>query len=155
MTMRDLIVLTANLDMENAIKGLLSRHQSLAIRRITTRILRHPERDPGCAVRGVDFLTRYADQYHHGLLIFDHEGSGREGTDRQELQGMLNTNLAHSSWNHRARAIVVDPELETWVWSDSPEVDLVLGWRNQPIPLRVWLSNENWVRDDSVKPMRP
>ena len=153
--MSDLIVLTADLDMENAMKGVLARHQSLAIRQISTDILRHPQHDPGCAVRGVDFLSRYADEYDHGLLVFDHAGSGREQTDRIQLQGSLNAELARPPWKGRARALVIEPELEAWIWSDSPHVDAVLRWRNQPTPLRAWLSEQGWLSEGGVKPERP
>lgn len=153
--MQDLIVLTADNDMSSAIKGLVSRHQALAIRSITTTVLRHPERDPGCAIRGVDFLTRYADQYHHGLLIFDHEGSGKEQTNRTRLQEELNSRFVPPPWGGRAKAIVISPELEAWVWSDSPEVNSVLRWKNKTVPLRVWLSSKGWISEDGVKPDRP
>lgn len=154
-TMSDLIVLTADLDMENAMKGILGRHQSLAIREISADIVSHPQHDPGCAIRGVDFLSRYAHQYNHGLLMFDHEGSGREQIDRQQLQKDLDAEFAHPPWEGRARAIVIKPELETWIWSDSPEVDRVLGWSNRATTLRAWLSEQDWVQDGSVKPDRP
>lgn len=153
--MQDLIVLTADNDMSIVIKKLLSRHQSLSIHSITTTVLRHPERDPGCAIRGVDFLTRYADQYHHGLLIFDHEGSGKEQTDRTLLQEQLNSCFVRPPWDGRAKAIVISPELETWVWSDSPEVASVLRWKHQTVPLRHWLSNKGWLSKGDTKPDRP
>ena len=50
----------------------------------------HPQHDPACALRGVEFMSDFSDQYHHGLLMFDHQGSGREKTDPQELQKALN-----------------------------------------------------------------
>lgn len=153
--MEDLIVLVADNDMANTMEGLLTRHHSLAIRSITTRVMRHPERDPGCAIRGVDFLSRYSDQYHHGLLVFDHEGSGKEKIDRMDLQETLNAELAQSSWGTRARTIVISPELESWIWSDSPEVDAVLRWNSQAVSLRHWLINEDWVQENCPKPKRP
>lgn len=153
--MSDLIVLTADLDMENAMKGVLTRHQSLAIRQISTNIVRHPQHDPGCAAQGVDFLSRYADQYDHGLLMFDHEGSGREQTDRKQLQASLNADLARRPWEGQARALVIQPELESWIWSDSPHVGTVLGWRNQPTSLRAWLLEQGWLREGGDKPDRP
>ncbi len=153
--MSDLIVLTADLDMKNAIEGLLERFHSLAIRRITARIVRHPGRDPGCASHGVEFLSRYADRYEHGLLVFDHEGSGKELVERNTLQQVLNSEFASTTWEERAKAIVIEPELEAWVWSDSPEVDAVLRWGNQATPLRMWLSDHDWLGESQAKPDRP
>lgn len=155
MMMRDLIVLVADKTMEMAILGILERYHSLTIRKISPEVIRHPQHDPGCATYGVGFLSHFADQYHHALLIFDHEGSGREKTDRCALQQELNRAFYESLWNGRARAIVISPELETWIWSDSPHVDATIRWRNQPVPLRDWLLEQGWLRKGAIKPERP
>ncbi len=151
----DLIVLTADNDMLNTIKGILSRSYSMAIPDLTSTLLRHPERDPGCATKGVDFLASFARRYRHGLLIFDHEGSGREATTRRELQQELDTAFARSPWQGRAKRIVIDPELETWVWNDSPHVDSALGWKNKSVRLRDWLSMQDYLKEGCAKPDRP
>ena len=75
---KDLVVLVADRDMEQALKGLFGRPEALAIRSIETDILIHPRHDPACARQGVAFLSNLSERYHHGLLMFDHEGSGRE-----------------------------------------------------------------------------
>lgn len=153
--MRDLIVLAADKHMESAVRAIIHRYHSLTIRQISATIIRHPHRDPGCVNEGVGFLSQYADQYRHGLLIFDHEGSGREGIDRQELQQMLDSEFLQSPWKERARTIVISPELETWIWSDSPHVDATIRWSNQPTALREWLSHRGWLRSGAIKPERP
>ncbi len=53
---RDLIVLVADKNIEFTIKGLLSRPPALAIREITSYVVPHPERDPGCLLRAPEFL---------------------------------------------------------------------------------------------------
>ena len=153
--MKDLIVLTADRAMESTIQSILGRYHSLAIRKVSSTVIRHPQHDPGCAKDGVDFLSHYSKQYHHGLLIFDHEGSGMELVDRQALQQRINGRFSNSPWRDRAQAIVISPELEAWIWSDSPHVDAVLRWRHQPTPLRSWLSEQGWLREGRVKPERP
>lgn len=52
-----MVVLAADKDMEHALRGLLTRPESLNIRSIETDILVHPQHDPACAVRGVAFLS--------------------------------------------------------------------------------------------------
>ena len=37
-----------------------------------------------------------------------------------DLQAALNQEFRASAWGERGKAIVLAPELETWVWSDSP-----------------------------------
>ena len=89
------------------------------------------------------------------LLIFDHEGSGREATAPRELQGMLNQQFAGSAWGDRARAIVLVPELEGWIWGDSPHVDEVASWVNRDPGLRPWLIERGYLEEGQAKPERP
>ena len=154
--MKDLVILVADKDLEFALKGLLARPEALGIRPVEKDIFIEPEHDPACALRGVDFLAKFSDQYRYGLLMFDHEGSGKEATPTQELQGGLNAEFDSSAWGSgRARAIVLSPELETWIWSDSPHIEEVTGWRNRHPGLRHWLIWQDYLHGDEIKPSRP
>ena len=53
---KDLIVLAADLDIENTISGLLSRPSKLKAKKPSFDILRHPNRDPGCRTSAADLL---------------------------------------------------------------------------------------------------
>ena len=152
---KDLVVLAADKDMEHALKGLFTRPEALDIRPIAADILIHPQHDPACARRGVAFLSNLSERYRYGLLIFDHEGSGREQEQPEDLQESLNEDFARSAWGDRAKAIVLSPELEAWIWSDSPHVEEVTGWKGRQPPLRRWLTDRDWLRENEVKPMRP
>ena len=152
---KDLVVLAADKDMEHALKGLFTRMKALSIRSIKADILVHPQHDPACARRGVAFVSNLSERYHYGLLIFDHEGSGREQESIEEIQRSLNEDFARSAWGDRAKAIVLSPELETWVWSDSPHVEGIMGWRGRRPSLRRWLTEQGWLRENEVKPLRP
>ena len=155
MTRKDLVILTPDKNWEAALQGIFSRHRSLGIRQITAETLRHPRKDPGCVHEGVRFLSTYSSQYNYGLLMFDHEGSGREQTHPQELQTELNETFARSPWGDRATAVVLSPELEAWIWSGSPHVDEVAGWRGRQPTLRHWLVEGGWFSQGEVKPTRP
>ncbi|HIE01121.1 MAG TPA: hypothetical protein EYP59_12680 [Thiotrichaceae bacterium] len=111
--MKDLVILVADKNMEYAVKGLLSRPEALSIREISFDIFIHPYHDPGCLNEGHYFLQSALNQYRHALILFDREGCGREGLTRQEL--------------------------EIWVWSDSPHVAEILGWKNKQPDLKTWL----------------
>lgn len=74
----DLIALVADSNMENTLRGLLSRHQALGIRPITYDIFRHDKRDPGCWTDAHNYLRPYTRQYRYAMVLFDHEGSGQE-----------------------------------------------------------------------------
>ena len=155
MIRKDLFVLAADKNAVSALRGIFSRPEALGIRPIESDIRDFFERDPGCARHGVEFMSNLSNKYDHGLLIFDHEGSGREQTHPQDLQKELNEEFTRSAWGERARTVVLSPELEVWVWSNSPHVDDVAGWRNRQPSLRPWLIERGWLQESQVKPAHP
>ncbi|MBI4327840.1 MAG: hypothetical protein HY674_21630 [Chloroflexi bacterium] len=155
MERRDLLVLVADRDMDQAVSGLLQRHQALGIRPLEAVIQRHPERDAGCAYHGVEYLRLFIRYYQHAILMFDWEGSGREDLEREALEMELTSQLATSGWQNRAAVIALQPELEVWVWSDSPHVESILGWGGKAPGLRRWLRRQGLWRADEPKPRRP
>ncbi len=50
---------------------------------------------------------------------------------------------------------MIDPELEVWVWSDSPHVDRILQWQDRRPSLREWLVEQKFLVPEEVKPERP
>ena len=94
---KDLVVLVADRNMEHALKGLFTRPEALGIRPIETDVFTHPQHDPGCATRGVGFLSNFSRRYDYGLLVFDHEGCGRERETPQVLQDSINKEFARSA----------------------------------------------------------
>jgi hypothetical protein len=152
---KDLVVLAADLNMEFAVRGLISREYALRIRRITFEVFRHPHRDPGCLLRSHLFLRPYSGQYAHAIVMFDREGCGREDLSSSELTQMVEQGLDSSGWNGRATAIVLDPELENWVWSDSPHLADVFGWRDRQPDLRTWLNRKGHWPEGFSKPRNP
>ncbi|GIV81935.1 MAG: hypothetical protein KatS3mg051_1289 [Anaerolineae bacterium] len=154
--MPDLIALVADSNMEYTLRGLLSRHEALGIRRITYDIVRHEKRDPGCWTDAHNFLRPYVNQYPYALVMFDHQGSGQESREITELEDELEARLQQNGWAEgRARVIVLEPELEIWVWSDSPQVDQCLGWQTHQPDLRTWLREHNLLAPGKIKPTDP
>ena len=151
----DLAVLVPDRNMEAAVRGLLSRGRALGLRRLRFEIYVHVERDPGCFLRGHDFLRPMAGRFAHGLILLDRVGTGQERKTREELEKLVMTRLAASGWGDRAKAIVLDPELEVWVWSDSPHVDRCLGWAGRRPNLRAWLCTEGTWPEGASKPEDP
>lgn len=152
---KDLIVLLADLDAENAVTGILHRPQSLGIRPISFETIRHAMRDPGCCKDAPAMLQRYQSTHARALVIFDRHGSGRDTEDRMTIEAAVEDRLTSSGWRNRCAAIVLDPELEAWVWSDSPEVDAVLGWQGKEPSLRSALGNRGFLKEDQIKPEIP
>ena len=151
----DLAVLVADLDMEATIRGLLSRPQSLGIRNVQFEVFRHRGHDNGCFSRGHDFLRPMVSVYAYGLIMFDRHGCGQERAASEELERIVTERLNTSGWGHRAAAIAIDPELDVWVWADSPLVERCLGWEGKSPDLRTWLREQGLWSEDAPKPKDP
>jgi hypothetical protein len=151
---KDLVFLVPDKSIEACVRGLLRRPQALGIQPVTFDLFVHPDRDPGCLLRGPDFLRQFVGQYHRALILLDHEGCGKEHDDRTFLELYLESRLEDAGWDHAA-AVVISPELESWVWSDSPHIDRALGWEGSEVPLRSWLRQEGLLGAGAVKPPRP
>ena len=153
--MKDLVAVVADKDMQYALRGMLERPKALGIRQVDVDIFVHPMHDPACAQRGVEFMSDFSNQYHHGLLMFDHEGSGRERIPPQELSKSINEDFSRSVWRSRAKAIVLSPELEVWVWSTSSHVGKIAGWEGGNRQLCSWLIEQGYLQEGEAKPARP
>jgi hypothetical protein len=154
--MKDLLVLVADLDTENVLNGIFPRLEKVCgIHSFTFDIRRHTNRDPGCANEGVDFLRPFTNNYRFAMIIFDREGSGQERKSRVEIEENLENLLALNGWNAAQIAvIVIDPEIENWIWIDSPNVSNAFNWNNSE-KLYDWLSNNDWLEVGADKPERP
>ena len=151
----DLVVLVPGRDEQAALEGLFSRPQALGIREVRPNYQRHPDRDPGCLLKADVFLRREARRFRHVLVMFDRVGCGRDALTREELEAEVEGRLSQSGWNDRATVVVIDPELEAWVWSDSPHVAEQLGWAGREPPLGDWLRGRGLLSDGKVKPHDP
>jgi hypothetical protein len=149
---KDLVLLAADNDIAQAILGLLSRPQAIGMRAITLDHYVHPERDPGVRNKSAEFLASFANTHGRALVVLDVEGSG--ATNAEQIEQQIESNC-RARWGDRVRAVAIEPEVEAWVWSSSPEVEQVLGWRNRVPPLRDWLRAEGWDMRPDQKPVRP
>ncbi len=152
---KDLVCLVPDRDIEETMRSLLGRHRALGIRPISFDLLVHPEHDPGCRSRSADLLRRYLQRCNHALVVFDRDGCGSEHQDRTEIEEDLEEDLCKNGWQDRAAAVVIDPEVEAWVWSPSSHVDAVLGWKDRSPDLRTWLVEYGYLDAESEKPGRP
>lgn len=151
---KDLFVLAADLELANALEGLLSRPSCLSIREIDFDIERHPNRDSGCRIDAVEYLRPYLGRYRHALVVFDSWGCGSTDS-REEIQNSVEEGLNLNGWNHHAKTIVIDPELEVWIWGECPAVSKVLGWGVHYRELRRWLNSQGLWPADHAKPGAP
>ena len=152
--MKDLVVLAADRSIEAALRGLLSRPKAIGIRPVDYETLAHPRRDPGCRLQSHEFLYPLRGVNRHALVVFDREGSGSIEpalTIEERVRGLLHAN----GWESRSDVVVIDPELDVWVWSDSPKVDEALRWAGRKPPLRAWLGSRGLWPTGQPKPANP
>lgn len=151
---KDLILLVADRDIEQGIRGLLSRPAAFGIRAIDADIYTHLRRDNGCFKEAQNFLRPYLRDYSHAMVMFDHHGCGREQISAELVENEIIERLKRNGWNDRATAIVFDPELETWVFASSSQVESCLGWQNQE-RIRSWLERNAFWKPNQSKPNSP
>jgi hypothetical protein len=154
-TRLDLAVLVADKDIEAAVTGLFARAGALGVRSPTRQVFKHPNRDNGCFSGAHSFLRAQANRFDHALVLFDRHGCGRDARAREALEEEVERRLDANGWAERAAAVVLDPELEVWVWSPSAWVDDALGWRGRQPSLRQALAGEGLLAAGDTKPADP
>jgi len=151
--MKDLIVLAADAQQEAVLRMLLEhRRESLGIRPITLDTERHAGKDPGVYSQGAQFLSVFASQYHRAIVVLDEEWEGGPN-DAEAIALRLGKDLDQNEWQGRHCTVVIAPELDVWVWADSPHVEGVLGLdmvtiRNMGLDAGFW-------PEHAAKPTRP
>ena len=149
---KPLIVLTADTQQKQTVATLLShRWQSLGIRQIQPEIFLHPRRDPGVYHEAGNFLAPFAKQYRYALVLIDAEWDG--SPDAANIEKKIQSDLDENGWKGRSAVIVIDPELEIWVWSRSPHVPELLNATWQTI-LTMGRQKAYWTANER-KPTRP
>lgn len=124
--MKDLVVLVPDKDVRFGIDGLLSRYQSLNIRKISYEIFIHPMHDPGVYHEAANFLRQFSNQYSYALAFLDREGSGQQGS-AEEIAEHIKRDIERNGWPDKAEVVVFDPELEIWIWIESQHTAKALG----------------------------
>lgn len=150
--MKDLVCLVADNNIKAALRGLFGRPRALGLRAIDFDIFVHFRRDSGCCHEAHEFLRPHRHGYRHGLVVFDRDWDGAPSRNALELEATVRGRLGDDGW---ADVVVIDPELEAWVWSDSPHVAEALGWRARNPPLRSWLEALSLWKAGQPKPSDP
>ena len=152
--MKDLVILVADKNAQFALQGALGRSQSLGIREITWEIRTHVGRDGGARVSGASVLALERPRFNHAILLFDFEGCGSdEGQTAADIEHLLDGQLA-MHWGQRAKAIVIEPEVDAWIWGNDNLLRELVRW---PLAqsIRDWLQDRGFELTDQDKPVRP
>jgi hypothetical protein len=136
----DLVLVVADKGLEQAFLGLLARPEALGIRPLRFAIRVH-HYDSSCYLTGHEIAATSAGEATHALVVFDAAWDGAPSQDPADLESVVEARLK-PVWGARGRCVVIAPELEAWVWSDSPHVAAALGWKDGYSALRDWLERE-------------
>lgn len=146
--------MVADKNMHFALRGALGRPEALGIRPISHEFRTHIGRDGGMRTTGVELLARERRRFAHALLVFDLEGSGApDEQTAEQLELALDQDL-QAQWGANAKAVVISPELDIWLWGSDNALQQSLRW---PLDenIRSWLQDQGFVFNAHRKPERP
>ncbi len=151
----DLVVLVPDLDIAGTVECLLDRPASIGMRPVSFRIDRNLRRDSGCRSDAAERLRRFIRDHRYAIVVFDKHGSGDPRERRESIRDDVERSLSRNGWEDRCKAIVVEPELEAWIWNGSRHVPEILGWEDNYAGLRGWLMSRGLWAPDELKPSDP
>ncbi len=150
--MKDLVLLVADKNAQFALKGALERPAALGIRPVTFDFIVHPEHDGGVRKTGPDIVGLARQRFSHALLVMDFEGSG-SADEALVLESRLDSRL-QTAWQDRAKAIVIEPEVDAWMWGSDNAIREIVGWPHDDT-IRNWLGQTGFGFQANDKPLRP
>lgn len=152
--MIDLFCLVADKNMEAAVTSILKRPGSLQIEPIKFEVTVHPRRDPGCYFESAEILRGWRHTAKNAIVLLDRAWDGAPEVSGEEMERKIEASLAEKGLSPWARVVVIDPELEVWVFSDSPHLAETLGWEDTS-HLRTDLAKRGFWQEGEKKPKDP
>jgi hypothetical protein len=161
--LKELIIVVPDLPIQETVKALLTkRYRTLGIKELKEKedfVIEKPlNNDSGCRIAVENGLQELQNKFAHVLVIFDKYGCGWETIPSSEIEETLEKSLIRNGWEKNQIAIVViEPEIEIWVWGDWKKLETILGWEadRQGVELKNWLVNENLLKPEAKKPDNP
>ena len=154
---KDLIVLTADPQMQRTVETLLAnRQRALGIPSISFDVQRHPHRDSGCRTASEGILRPLRNEYRKAMTVFDFDGSGARNATASELEIELERQYELAGWEKGQVAfIVIEPELEAWLFGTSySHLQRAVNW-SQSEPINEWLAARGYMVAGNAKPSNP
>lgn len=159
--MRDCFFLVADINMREVIRAFFGRnewHRVVGCRKFVfdpEQDIRHAAglNDPGLYTRGHEIARALRSTHRNIVVLLDAEWDG--SPPRREIESHMLSNLVNVGWSSESAAIIViEPELESWIWVDSPHVAKALGFTNPGDP-RIWLGAQGLWAEGATKPSDP
>lgn len=156
-TMKDLVVLAADKQMQRTIEALLAdRRGALRIADITVDVLRHPQKDSGCRTASDMLLAPSRNRYRKAVAIFDYHGSGEKNLRPEDLEYSLEQRYESRGWGPDTVVfVIIDPELESWLFgAPFQRIEHAIGW-SQATSLQDWMVSRRHLSQGEIKPQDP
>ena len=159
--MRDCVFLLADGTMEAMFKAFLGRQQShgslgcgaFSFDPGKDLVVDARDNDPGVFRRAHQFLDPYRTTHRHAVVVLDNAWEGSPGVNA--IMEGIGKRLAQSGWDQQRYAvIVIEPELEAWIWQDNQHVETAFRYCGPPT-LRVFLQQSNHWPAGQPKPSDP
>lgn len=132
--MRDCFFLLADKNMQATFEGFLTRpafFRSLACGEFAFEprldlSVAAGDNDPGLYTRGHELLRPYQASHRHAVVALDADWDGSPGGEA--ISEHLTARIKATGWEaDRFVVIVIDPELENWIWQQNDHVARGLG----------------------------
>jgi hypothetical protein len=120
----DLFVILEGSGDEVVLEALLKRPSDLGIRAVTFKCER---RSSAVRTQGPDIAREQRREFRYVICLWDHGGSGREQQPPSRVQGEVQARLNRNTLKGCSKALIIDPELEIWLWQDSAAIASALG----------------------------
>ena len=153
----NLVVLTADSQMHRVVETLLQyRRPSLGLSAdFSAEVRKHPQQDSGCRTASQVILNPLRNTQRNVMVIFDWHGSGAAG-GAAELESDLERQYERDGWETgRVAFVVIEPELDAWVFGATfQRLQQAFEW-SQPQPIRDWLESRGYLQPGAAKPQDP
>ena len=159
--MRPLVFLVADKDMEQMLQGFFEWDGWPAIVPCAPFELNvqqdirvaHGQNDPGLYARADELLQPFRGKYQRVVVMVDAEWAGSPGASA--IRERISQHIINAGWEPEdGLALVLDPEVDAWLWSHSPHVAELMGW-GKAEKLRRALERQGYMKEGTMKPMRP
>ena len=154
---KDLIVLAADPTMQRTIRTLIEyRREALGLSSFSVDVQAHRNRDPGCRTAAGDVLNPARHSHRKAMVVFDFYGCGENSRTASQLESALEQNFKERGWEDDDIVfVVIEPELEAWLFgAPFQRIETAIGW-SQAIPLREWMESNGHLSAEEIKPSDP
>ena len=162
--MIDIVFLVADLSMQEALRGFLTRHDFHRDYNLGIRPFKFdpPQdlfyaaglNDPGLYTDGHNILAPFQRTHHRAIVIQDAEWDGSPGA--VAICADLTAKIVATGWSeNRFRVLCIEPELENWIWQRNNRVAAPLGFASVDEMIAVVRAVGFEWPDGHSKPFRP